>query len=135
MSELLERVLEHEGFRAKPYLDTLGVSTFGHGLTFITEFESKNIVNARLEAIAEELAQDEWVAQLPDSIRWVLYEMGFQLGMNGLSKFKKMWIALELNNFEVAADEMLDSLWAQQTPERAQELSDIVRNHKSNELG
>jgi len=36
MSELLERILEHEGFSEKPYLDTVGVWTIGHGLTFIT---------------------------------------------------------------------------------------------------
>jgi len=134
MNELLERVLLHEGFKAKPYLDTLGVSTFGHGLTYITKAESKNIVKARLEGIWDELAQDEWITELPEPVRAVLIEMAFQLGMNGLSKFKKMWLALKLNDFESAAEEMLDSLWAKQTPERAQELSDIVRNINQTEI-
>ena len=31
-----------------------------------------------------------------------------------------------------AADEMLDSRWAKQTPNRANELSEIVRNFKIN---
>ena len=35
---------------------------------------------------------------------------------------------MQEGDWEEAADEMLDSLWARQTPNRAKELSDIVRN-------
>lgn len=129
MSELLERVLEHEGFRAKPYLDTLGVSTFGHGLTFITYEESKNIVSLRLDEIENDiLSTRDWLFGHSPAILDVLTEMVFQLGMSGTLKFKKMWAALEAQDYSTAADEMLQSLWAKQTPERAKELSDIVRN-------
>ena len=31
--------------------------------------------------------------------------------------------------FQLAAEEMLDSLWAKQTPSRANRLADIVREH------
>ena len=33
------------------------------------------------------------------------------------------------SNWKGAADEMLDSLWAKQTPNRANRLSEIVREH------
>ena len=128
MNELLERVLLHEGFRTKPYMDTLGVSTFGHGLTYITYEESKNIVRDRMRYIWNKLSNDNWVAILPEPIQGVLIEMAFQLGMTGLSKFKKMWTALEKHDYPTAADEMLDSKWAKQTPGRATLLSDIVRH-------
>lgn len=128
MSELLERVLLHEGFREKPYLDTLGVSTFGHGLTYITRDESEEIVRVRLVEIERDLvSMRSWLIGHPPAILDVLTEMVFQLGMSGLNKFKKMWAALEEGNYTTAAAEGLDSLWAKQTPGRAEELMNIVR--------
>lgn len=58
----------------------------------------------------------------------VLTEMVFQLGINGVRKFSKMLDAIARNDFDGAADEMLDSAWAKQTPERAQRLADLMRS-------
>ena len=38
-----------------------------------------------------------------------------------------MWAALDSKDYEPAAAEMLDSKWARQTPERAEELAEIMR--------
>ncbi len=59
--------------------------------------------------------------------RDVLVEMQYQLGFSGLSRFVLMWAALDNKDYETAADEMLDSRWAKQTPERAEELAGIMR--------
>jgi lysozyme len=48
--------------------------------------------------------------------------MSFQLGKPRLSKFKKMIAAVEDMNWEKMADEMQDSTWRWQTPNRAQRL-------------
>ena len=56
--------------------------------------------------------------------------MVFQLGMGGVSKFKKMWKALKQNNYQIASEEMLDSRWAKQTPKRAEELSNVMKSCK-----
>lgn len=58
----------------------------------------------------------------------VLAEMVFQLGINGVRKFAKMLDALNRDDYELAADEMLDSSWAQQTPDRARRLADLMRS-------
>jgi hypothetical protein len=50
------------------------------------------------------------------------------MGYPRVSKFKKTLKALNEANFKVAADEMLDSRWHNQTPARATELSTIIRN-------
>ena len=55
--------------------------------------------------------------------------MCFQMGLAGFCKFKKDISNMQDKNWKVAADEMLDSLWAKQTPARANRLADIVRNH------
>ena len=58
--------------------------------------------------------------------------MCYQLGVNGFSKFKKTIYLLETEQYEEASIEMLDSLWAKQTPNRAQELSQEVKAVASN---
>ena len=49
--------------------------------------------------------------------------MYYQLG-NGLFKFVKTLHYIEYGKYRSAAIEMLDSLWAKQTPNRAKELSE-----------
>ena len=56
--------------------------------------------------------------------------MVFQLGMTGVSKFKNTLKAVKEEDWDTAADEMLDSVWAKQTPERANELSSTMRSCK-----
>lgn len=128
MSDLLKRVLEHEGFREKPYQDTLGVWTIGHGLTWLSEEESARIVADRLAEIRSDLlAAHPWLSERHNELIDVLTEMAFQLGWSGLHQFKRMWAALRDGDYVTAAAEGLDSRWAKQTPNRANELMDIVK--------
>lgn len=58
----------------------------------------------------------------------VLTEMVFQMGIAGVRKFTKMLDAISRNDFDGAADAMLDSKWAHETPERANRLADLMRS-------
>ena len=58
--------------------------------------------------------------------------MCYQLGLKGFSKFKKTIYLLETEQYDEASVEMLDSLWAKQTPNRAKELSEVVASVSSN---
>lgn len=130
MNKLLKSTCDHEGFESKPYQDILGVWTFGHGLTFITKEESMRIVEERLAAIMTRLASDHpWLLDMPQEVSEVLCEMCYQLGYTGCHNFKNMWGALKDTRYEEAAAHGLDSKWAspEQTPERANELMDIIR--------
>ena len=60
----------------------------------------------------------------------VLIEMVFQLGIGGVGKFKKMWSALDNEDYGEASFQMMDSLWAKQTPKRAEKLSHKMRSAK-----
>ena len=68
---------------------------------------------------------DNW-EELPQEAQHVLTNMCFQLGQGGLSKFKNFKIAVEDYQWQRASEEMLDSRWNRQTPERAQRLSERV---------
>ena len=50
------------------------------------------------------------------------------MGYPRVSKFKKTLKAMDEGKFNIAADEMIDSRWHDQTPARAKELSTIIRN-------
>ena len=54
--------------------------------------------------------------------------MCYQMGVNGFSKFKKTINYLSKEKFSRASLEMLDSKWAVQTPGRAKQLSERVKN-------
>lgn len=66
---------------------------------------------------------------MPPEVQGVIIEMCYQIGFTGVMKFKKMIANMKDINWKGASDEMLDSLWAKQTPERANRLADIVREH------
>jgi lysozyme len=53
--------------------------------------------------------------------------MAFQMGITGLMKFKKTLSLVEMGLYDDAADNMLKSLWAKQTPNRAAEMAEQMR--------
>ena len=53
--------------------------------------------------------------------------MIFQLGATGVSKFKNMWKNLSQSKYDSASIEMLDSRWAKQTKNRAEELANEMK--------
>lgn len=127
---VVNEIIVNEGFRAKPYQDTLGVWTFGHGLTFITESESIRIVGERVEKIQFELASKlPYFDRLPVNVQDVLCEMAYQLGVTGLLAFRKMLAYIENSQYDDAAVEGLNSLWARQTPGRAKKMMDKLKNN------
>jgi lysozyme len=118
--DLVQFVLDEEGFSSKPYKDTLGVITFGHGLTNITKEESRLIVDGRLKTINNRLYDTyTWYRNLDYPRQVVICSMVYQLGFAGFSRFKKMIKALSNEDYKEAARQGLDSKWARQTPERA----------------
>ena len=127
---LIERIGANEGFRERPYQCSENVWTIGHGLTWLTEEESLHILAGRISQLHLKLPDTfDWYKDLPPEIQGVVIECCFQMGITGWSKFKKAIAHMKEKEFKRAADEMLDSKWAKQTPGRANRLADIVREH------
>ena len=130
--ELLSSIRKHEGFRSKVYKDTLDFDTIGYGFAVKDLVLDEDIANIILQRKLEALIRSiefkfSWYADLPNAVKDVVIEMCYQLGVKGFSKFRKTIKHLENEEWELAADEMLDSKWAVQTPNRAKALSDRVR--------
>ena len=127
---LIERIGANEGFRSKPYQCSEDVWTIGHGLTWITEEESSSILTGRISSLHLKLLDDlDWYKDMPPEVKGVIIEMCYQMGFTGFCKFKRAIANMKDHNWKDAATEMLDSKWAKQTSNRANQLADIVREH------
>jgi lysozyme len=133
MKDLVERIKKHEGFVEHVYDDSLGIPTIGYGFAIkdlvLEEDICEEILLRKLKHLNRSVMNKfPFFDSLPSDAKGVLMEMCYQLGVTGVSKFKKALRAMDNSDWEKAADEMLDSKWAKQTPRRAKELSNIIRS-------
>ena len=133
MQELINSVKENEGYRKMVYKDSLGIDTIGYGFAIkdleLDEDICEEILGRKLTRLIDKVnAKWSWVADLPQEAQHIIYEMCYQMGISGVSKFKKTLLFFESREFRMAAKEMLDSKWARtDSPERAKRMSDIIR--------
>ena len=132
MSKLLNSIKHHEGFRSKVYKCSLGFDTIGYGSAIKDLVLDEDIASLILERKVDKLVKEldkkfAWYGDLPEEARDVVTEMCYQLGVTGFSKFKKTISYLKDGEWADCAYEMLDSLWARQTPQRAKELSNRIK--------
>lgn len=131
MSRLTKYVTAEEGVRLKPYLDHLGVLTIGVGRNLdhkgISAQEAEWLLENDLRECEDDLdglfGRYFLDFQVGDARRAALIGMRFQLGGAGFRGFRKMISAIDREDWDTAADEALDSRWAQQTPERARRVA------------
>lgn len=68
--------------------------------------------------------------ELNDVRRVVLVDMSFQMGVSGLSKLARLREAIACSAWDAAEKELLDSLYAKQTPARALRNAEMLRTGK-----
>ena len=124
---LIADIKRHEGYSKKVYKDTLGYDTIGIGFLIASLELDEDVCDIILE---RRLASNEKVLQRkltfyrnqPREVQNIIQNMYYQLG-NKLFNFVKTLHYIENDKYKAASIEMLDSLWAKQTPNRAKELS------------
>ena len=133
--KLLESVKKHEGYKNHVYLDTLGKRTVGVGHLCVEDFwedgkeyEEDFLMDILKKDLQQAIRQADLKCEglkISDDAKIIIIEMIFQLGGTGVSKFRKMWQALQQDppDYAEASVQMLDSRWAKQTPNRAQEMA------------
>lgn len=131
-SNLRAMLIRHEGIRLKAYKDTEGKLSIGVGRNIeelgITQLEALMMLDNDIKRVVNEAADKfDWYKSMNIPRQDVLLSMLFNLGMPKLLEFKAMLSALSFQNYEKAADEMLNSAWANQVGERATELATVMR--------
>ena len=129
---LIDSIKKHEGYVGIVYKDSLGIDTIGYGFA-IKDLELDKdicdiILERKLHALTDRINNKfKWYMYMPPEIKDIVVEMCYQMGVYGFSCFKKTIAYLQDKKFKEASVEMLDSRWAEQTPNRAKELSNRVR--------
>jgi lysozyme len=149
---LLTDLERDEGYRAAPYLDTAVPPkwTVAHGRNLeaspLTGPEWKALLDAKEIALSISpngaarllgngitAAQTQctqafgWWPQLDEVRREVLVNLTFNMGMQRLVGFKNMLAAVQRGDYDIAADELLDSAYSKQVGARAQRLANQLR--------
>lgn len=148
--ELIDFTKAEEGFREEPYKDHLGHLTIGYGFKLDTNGEmpedilkklneilktkipkdvGEEILKIYLDINKEHLSYMQSIFnELPEEKQNIIIAMSYQLGVDGVLKFKNMWEALKKKDYLKASKEMIDSKWFEQTPKRAEKLALKMRN-------
>jgi lysozyme len=128
---LRDQLKREEGCVPYAYKDSLGYLTIGVG-RLIDKNKGGGLRPAEIDFlldndIAEKTAQVigaiPWFPQLNEPRQAVLVGMCFQLGLAGLLGFANTLAAVRDGHFDHAAEMLLQSRWATQTPERARRMS------------
>ena len=143
LEKLREELELDEGCKYEIYLDHLGYPTFGIG-HLITENDPEYgwEVGASIDTVRVHEAFESDIegvlsdcaklysdfGDLPEEAQRVIANMMFNMGLTRLSKFKNMKLSVDARNWDVAADEMVDSKWYYQVPNRADRLVERMRN-------
>ncbi len=130
--KLIQQLRRHEGERLKPYRCTAGKLTIGVGRNLddrgITAEESAYLLSNDIDRVWTELkARLPWMTGLNDVRQRVLLDMAFNLGIDGLLKFRNTLATIQAGNYQKAGEMMLDSVWAAQVGMRAQRLSRMMQ--------
>lgn len=134
-----EELIKEEGLSLRPYKDSVGNITIGVGHLLDSEcgvitLEYAGKLLADDIAIARKECQKySFFFELGEVRQYVMIDMMFNLGAKRFKTFKKMLMALENKNYELASAEMLDSLWARQVGNRAAKLAKIMKKGIINE--
>lgn len=130
MIEKLKRSLTlHEGRKNHPYVDTVGKITIGVGYNLTDRGLDDKWIDDQLikdiEYFYGQLSRYDWFNQLNEDRKIVLIDMSF-MGVKKLLTFKKLIAALEQKNYQEAANEMMNSIWAKQVKQRAFDLAQAM---------
>lgn len=136
-SELARQLRGDEDTRSCVYQDHLGFWTIGVGrlvdarrrgaglrpeeITFLLN----NDIDDRINELNKRLP---WFQQLDPARQGVLLNMSFQMGVDGLLGFVRTLELVRTGKYDLAAHNMLQSKWAQQTPARAKRMAEQMRS-------
>ena len=144
IEQLREEIAVDEGVKYEIYLDHLGLPTFGIGHlikeddpeygqpvgTPVSEERVNECFDQDVATVIDDCRQLYEVVNLdslPEEAQLIIANMMFNMGRPRLSKFKGMQNGVEASDWLAAADEMVDSLWYTQVPNRAERLVERMR--------
>jgi len=135
VTDIYSQLREDENTILHAYEDHLGYLTIGTGRLIdkrkgggITEIEADYLLkNDVFKRESQMMLRLPWYGNLSAARRGVLLNMAFQMGVDGMLAFTETLAHVRAGRYDEASRAMLNSRWAQQTPERAQRLAVQMR--------
>jgi len=133
IDEIADALKREEGYVPHCYICTAGAHTVGYGRNIdadggigISEDEADHLLRNDIDRTIKECQQWAWFDDLDPARQSVVVQLCFQLGRPRLSQFKLMLAALSQQppDLIAAANELLDSQFANQVPARAARLAE-----------
>jgi lysozyme len=120
----------HEERRKFPYIDTLGNITFGIGYNATARGMPDSWIDKQYDQDVSffyfNLNHDfPWFKDLCEARQMALIDMCF-MGYKRFLEFEKMLAALAASDYETAASEIVNSVWAQEVKTRAVDIEKII---------
>ena len=132
--QLIDMLKRHEGVRSHVYLCSAGYETLGVGRNIsesglgITEDEIDFLLMNDITRVKQELTDTYfWFPALNEARQDAMIDISFNLGLTRLRGFVKAIEAMSREQFDIAADEFMDSRWSQQVGNRAVEATEMIR--------
>lgn len=142
MQQIVRLLVDDEGYKQFAYDDLTGKDvtapvgklTIGIGInlqdTGIDYDEAVYLLVNRVRKFQLKLAAFPFYKSLDIVRRYVLLNMCFNLGFDGLVKFRKLLACVEVGNYQEAHDEILNSKAARQLPARYGRLAIMMATGK-----
>lgn len=145
MTTIVDVIHFEEGWRSKPYLCSEGYPTVGYGFKigpkgadigmyqFTLPLDAGGLwLMSLIDQKLADMMRDNGISSALDACcdarKAVLVSMAYQMGVAGLAGFKNTLKAISEKRWTDAANGMLDSLWAKQTPGRAKRHAEQMRS-------
>ena len=136
LDAMREMLISNEGLSLKLYKCTAGITSIGVGRAIqtrgISEDEAMLMLNNDIEICVDALDKRyPWWKRLSEARQEVMVDLMFNLGESRLAKFvqflQSMETASSAEDYTVAAEHLLDSLYAKQLPGRSKRNAEIIR--------
>lgn len=132
ITRLRQQLIEHEGVEYKPYRCTSDKLTIGVGRNIedrgISHETAMQMLDEDIDICINELQQTvSYWDELPEIVQEALVNLCFNMGIKRLMAFKKTFGYLREQQYDKAADELLDSRYANQVGKRAEDVADMIR--------
>jgi len=136
MKTLIEQLKEDEGFRGSVYKCSAGANSIAYGRNLdanpLTRAEGMYLLRNDIRKISRLAKRFPFYRYLSSTRKDVIIQMMYILGPAGFTGFRNMITALSRKEYDVAADEMVDSKWHRDLEELGSErafwLSEVMRN-------
>ena len=143
INRLRVEIENDEGCKYEVYLDHLGLPTCGighlikeddpeHGLEVGTKIDEERVNELFETDIKETIDECKLIYNdfddLPEEAQYIIANMMFNMGRPRLLRFHKMKQAVDNRDWKEAANQMIDSRWYKQVPNRANRLVNRMKS-------